>query len=520
MSAGRGAGRMPRHEAVARIGSVRAHAISSSECFLVLGWRRVRAAVRCFYLLDTGWASLRIGEGYLPCLTLANLGLEETVCRLSENNSVPLSVVVITPVDSPRLIDALRSGEPQVGQVLSVDSLAEGLRLVRETDVDVALVDVSLMRDDGPAAWQGLRAAAPGVPLIALVDPGAPGAAAFAAETGIVDVLHVDDLSRPRVNWILAKAVERHRLEQHVAFLVGLFERLEDTATLDEALAVALEEVCQYAGWILAEAWMPVVGSSQLHMSHMWSAGGQAADRFVRASRGMRFEPGEGVPGRVWETGRPQTLIDLTDPQQFVRSEEARKAGIRSGVAVPVLAGDRVIAVMLFFMGDHRSLDEGAVLLAKGLARQLNSLAGRQGERQRLEARLAELEREARTHRQVLDSVLEHVYMYDSGMRYLYASPSGARALGMDPEHIVGRTWRELGFPAEVMERFESDVMHVFETGRPLRGDLEFPVISGVGRFEYLVAPVRSAQGRVTAVVCTVRDQTHMSSQRSGPPRD
>ncbi len=412
-------------------------------------------------------------------------------------------------------------GEPKVGQVLSVETMDEGLRLVRDEPVDVAFVDLSLAAGPGRPRWHEFREACPRVPIVGFLDPGTPprdhAQLTRAAEEN--NILLLSEARSPQVKQVMVAAMERKRIERQVGFLVDLFERLEYTSTLNEALALALEEVCQFAQWLLAEAWVPTGDGGALRLSHVWSAGDEAVERFVQSSQGMQFDRGEGLPGAVWESGHARTLWELNDPEHFVRSEAARKAGIRSGMAVPIPDGDSTLGVLVFFMGEHRAPDEASVLLARGVARQLGSVVRRQRDRVRIEEQLRELEQSAAIQNAILSSMLEHIYLFAPDMRYLYASPAGARALGMEPGDIVGRTWRQVGLPASLMEPFEEEVRSVFATRRPLRGELTFPVVSGEGRYNYILTPVRGPGDSVDMVTCTVRDETHSPQMLRGLPR-
>jgi len=114
----------------------------------------------------------------------------------------------------------------------------------------------------------------------------------------------------------------------------------------------------------------------------------------------------------------------------------------------------------------------------------------------------------------ILRSTPDHVYMYARDMRYLYASAAGLRALGLEADAVIGKTWRELGFPPEFMQRLEREVRSVFSTGAEISGDTEFPIPAGVGYYQYVLAPVRDEAGAIIAVASSVRDVTEMSRLR------
>lgn len=66
-------------------------------------------------------------------------------------------------------------------------------------------------------------------------------------------------------------------------------------------------------------------------------------DDFEGISRKMKFTRGSGLPGQVWETGMPVLIEDLGQSPAFIRSADARKAGITTALGIPVsVVGDQV----------------------------------------------------------------------------------------------------------------------------------------------------------------------------------
>ena len=65
----------------------------------------------------------------------------------------------------------------------------------------------------------------------------------------------------------------------------------------------------------------------------------------------MLFSPGEGLPGTAWAQRRPIVLKNLDVPY-FKRAEAARAAGLTCGIALPIFAGEFLLAVAVFFCGD------------------------------------------------------------------------------------------------------------------------------------------------------------------------
>ena len=71
---------------------------------------------------------------------------------------------------------------------------------------------------------------------------------------------------------------------------------------------------------------------------------------FRAVSERICFGLDEGLPGKAWAERRPIILEDLQG-SYFRRAEAARNAGLTCGVAMPIFAGDYLLAVVVLFCG-------------------------------------------------------------------------------------------------------------------------------------------------------------------------
>lgn len=99
----------------------------------------------------------------------------------------------------------------------------------------------------------------------------------------------------------------------------------------------------------VAEVWLPDAGHTVL--TYGSGVSGPEARGFGASSQGMRFRPGEGLPGLAWQQGRPMLLKQLQG-LPFLRAEAARAAGLSSAIAMPVFVRGALTAVMVLFCGD------------------------------------------------------------------------------------------------------------------------------------------------------------------------
>jgi hypothetical protein len=107
----------------------------------------------------------------------------------------------------------------------------------------------------------------------------------------------------------------------------------------------------------VAEVWVPSDDGLLLELG-----GGlyRQAPAFGAHSRAMCFGRGEGLPGRAWDLGRP-VLLPTLDPAVFRRAAAAKRAGLASGLAMPVFRDGALTCVVLLLCGagsQHRGAIE------------------------------------------------------------------------------------------------------------------------------------------------------------------
>jgi GAF domain-containing protein len=120
------------------------------------------------------------------------------------------------------------------------------------------------------------------------------------------------------------------------------------TASALTELQRALQEVCEQAGWPYAEAWHPRPDGT-CELLPAWHRSGPGLESFRRPTENLGFMPEFGLPGRVLGSRQAVFVADVTNDPLFCRPSAARKAGLVGAVGVPVLAGETVVAVLVFF---------------------------------------------------------------------------------------------------------------------------------------------------------------------------
>jgi len=95
----------------------------------------------------------------------------------------------------------------------------------------------------------------------------------------------------------------------------------------------------------------------------------------VNFSRGLVFAKGKGLPGAVWEYGKPMWIEAVADLPEFLRREEARKHGLCSAFGVPLRVGGEVVGVVNFLSRRIQPPDAGLIELFDSASMQLGILS-------------------------------------------------------------------------------------------------------------------------------------------------
>ena len=134
----------------------------------------------------------------------------------------------------------------------------------------------------------------------------------------------------------------------HLAVIERAAAAANEPVTLEEAATAVLEEVCRYAGWPLGHLYLTARPGNALLPSGAWFV--DDPDRFAVFRTVVEATPlraGEGLAGRVLQTGRPAWVDAHLDPA-WSPGAAVLPARPRAVFAAPVLVGDEVAAVLVF----------------------------------------------------------------------------------------------------------------------------------------------------------------------------
>src|SRR5262245_8782264 len=292
---------------------------------------------------------------------------------------------------------------------------------------------------------------------------------------------------------------KRQESEEQLSLLQTITSELTAAEDLSSALEVVLRDVCEKTGWVLGHAWVPKQGRPALDLVAAWYCGDGELKPFRTASDASHFAPGVGLPGRVWESKQPAWVENVTDDPNFPRSAAARIAGLKTGVGIPILSGNQVIAVLEFFMRETRAQHDRCITEIATVAGQLDLL------HRATHAEAAARERQFRT---LANSISQLAWMADGEGYIFWYNDRWYEYTGTTFEEIKGWGWQKVHHPDEIARVVER-IKVAFATGQPWEDT--FPLRSKTGEYRWFLSralPIFDAEGKVARWFGTSTDIT------------
>ncbi|WP_413161166.1 adenylate/guanylate cyclase domain-containing protein [Capilliphycus salinus ALCB114379] len=266
-----------------------------------------------------------------------------------------------------------------------------------------------------------------------------------------------------RANEELQKQVrERQQAEEELQLLLTLSQAISSAPDFETALQVALQTLCETTNWVYGEVWLPSTDQTVLESSPMLSyfspenaQMNAALESFRSHLDGIRFKPGEGIAGRVWQSKQPEWVDNIeAEPENvnfpvrhlpFIQNP-AKNYGLKAHFGVPIFGSSNwkieevftapVLAVLVFFMRESRPQDQRFVELVCAATNQLGAV---------LQQKKSEAEMKA-----LFAAMTEVVMVLDASGKGLKLAPTDQSFC--TPEAIVGRKLSDY-FPPDEAER-------------------------------------------------------------------
>ena len=225
---------------------------------------------------------------------------------------------------------------------------------------------------------------------------------------------------------------ERQRAEESIRFLLETTRAIGEAVDFHSALEVILHHVGETIGWDVGEAWIPDAEGTVLQSAPGWYASNARMDSFRSESEQLTFAMNIGLPGRVWASKQPEWVEDISQGYpHFLLSQIALELGFKAGFGVPILVGDEVLAVLVFFKLSPCRKNARFIDIFNAVATQLGSLIQRKQAEELL--RIAQDK-----YHSIVENAMEGIFQSTPSGGYISANPALAKLYGYDsPEELM-----------------------------------------------------------------------------------
>ncbi len=185
---------------------------------------------------------------------------------------------------------------------------------------------------------------------------------------------------------------DRRRAERRLASQYAVTRVLSEATTLEEAVPKIIQAIGESLEWDLGVFWRVDKAPGVLRCLDQWKVPSLQADPFSMETWQHVFNRAEGLPGRIWASGKPVWVTDVALDVNFPRGAQARQVGFHGAFGFPILVGSEIEGVIEFFSRQVRQPDDELLRMVEDIGLKI----GQFGERARTEGVLRETEAQLR----------------------------------------------------------------------------------------------------------------------------
>ena len=230
----------------------------------------------------------------------------------------------------------------------------------------------------------------------------------------------------------------RKRVEGLRDGLVAIRHTIVSATTWEQAAPQLLGALCAHLDWDLAQYWAVDTDLQALRLRQSWHRDGAAFEEFHSQSRRLSIASGEGLLGRVWQSGIPAAQEDLAGATDYDRVAVAlcRPACDRRSPS-RVITGGSVIGVIEMLTHEPRMIENDLVTM-------LSTAGGEIGHFIRRAETAQALRRSEADHRAIFERSPIGIARISSEGELLEANPALLTMLEHDFQVMRSHAWPDL----------------------------------------------------------------------------
>jgi len=233
---------------------------------------------------------------------------------------------------------------------------------------------------------------------------------------------------------------ERKRDERLVALEHAVGRTVADATSATEGLREVMRQICASERWECGRYFAVDEPAGLLRFEHAWCEASGPMQAFVAGSRGLTYRRGAGLAGRVWESGEPLWIADVTGDARVAEVTLARAAGVHGALVFPVAFAGHAVGVIAFSSSTVREPDARLLGAMRAIGGQVAQFL------QRKQAEQAVVESEEK-FRRTFELAASGIAQVSLDGRFLDVNPRLCEMLGYSEGELIGRSVKEVSHP-------------------------------------------------------------------------
>ena len=255
-----------------------------------------------------------------------------------------------------------------------------------------------------------------------------------------------------------ARATELRQAHQALELKYSLARILAESATPMDATSRMLRAICESTVWPIGAIWIVDPLLHVLYCVGMWHAPGSEAPTFSELTRQRACLPGEGLPGRVLQSGEAHWVADLAEFDNLPRTVAAATERLCSAFGLPILLRGEVMGVVELLNRDRREPEPEQIRLMSTIGTEIGLLI----ERTRTEEALRESETRFRT---LAETASDAIITIDATGTIVFVNAAAEHIFGHRRADLIGEELTVL-MPDHVRQHHRSGLARYQETGQ------------------------------------------------------
>ena len=159
--------------------------------------------------------------------------------------------------------------------------------------------------------------------------------------------------------------------------------------SFEDLLRGCLERICRLTGWPVGHVYLPddINDPRRLLPSPVWHFERDDLAPLAHETAGVVLALGQGVPGRVWASGKPECIGNISKTANQPRKPILLKHGLHAAFGFPLYAEGKLQAVLEFFSTSNQPPNKQLLYIVQSIGVQLGRVLERQrGQEQQRQA--------------------------------------------------------------------------------------------------------------------------------------